>query len=133
MHPQHSSYTAFTWLLYLSLSIPHPSSRTSCSLHHTLQSALFLAGSLLIHMMNSFLGADVFQSGVSEYIRQLAYSNSEQDDLWRCLTDAGHTAMVMPSGLTVKQIMDTWTLQTGYPVLTVRRDNGNFTVSQVSL
>lgn len=84
-------------------------------------------------MMNSFLGADVFQSGVSEYIRQLAYGNSEQDDLWRYLTDAGHTAMVMPSGLSVKQIMDTWTLQTGYPVLTVRRDNGNFTVSQVSL
>lgn len=83
-------------------------------------------------MMNSFLGDDVFQSGVSEYIRQLAYRNAEQDDLWHYLTEAGHSAKIMPNGLSVKQIMDTWTLQTGYPMLTVRRENGNFTVSQVS-
>lgn len=35
--------------------------------------------------------------------------------------------------LSVKEIMDTWTLQTGYPVITVKRnyENHNVTVSQV--
>lgn len=50
-----------------------------------------------------------------------SYSAAEQDDLWHFLTDAGHVAKVLPTNVTVKNIMDTWTLQTGYPVLNVIR------------
>jgi aminopeptidase N len=39
----------------------------------------------------------------------------------------------LPTNVTVTQVMDSWTLQDGYPVLTVTRDydNGSATVSQV--
>lgn len=41
---------------------------------------------------------------------------------------------VLPADMTVKQIMDSWTVQTGYPVLNVTRDydSGNAVITQVS-
>lgn len=39
----------------------------------------------------------------------------------------------LPSDVTVKTIMDTWTLQEGYPVVTVTTDhNGNAKLTQVT-
>ena len=63
------------------------------------------------------------------------YDNAEQDDLWRHLTEAAHEAGTLPTNLTVKTIMDTWTLQMGYPVIKVERsdDGTSATVSQVSV
>lgn len=61
------------------------------------------------------------------------YQNAEQDDLWHHLTAAAHEDGTLPQDLTVKTIMDTWTLQMGYPVIkVVRSTNGtSATVSQV--
>ena len=44
-----------------------------------------------------------------------------QDDLWQALTDASHRLKALEPIRTVKEIMDTWTLQMGFPVVTVRR------------
>lgn len=35
----------------------------------------------------------------------------EQDDLWRALTEAAHLSRSLGHSQTVKEIMDTWTLQ----------------------
>ena len=32
--------------------------------------------------------------------------------------------------MTVKEIMDTWTLQMGYPVLTIKKENGKYVATQ---
>lgn len=56
------------------------------------------------------------------------YDNAEQDDLWSALTDQAHADGNLPSDLTVKTIMDTWTLQMGYPVVNVVL-NGDGTAS----
>ena len=42
-----------------------------------------------------------------------------QDDLWERLTEAAHEDGSLSPGMTVKRIMDTWTKQKGYPVVTV--------------
>lgn len=62
------------------------------------------------------------------------YDNAESDDLWRHLTTAAHEDGTLPQDVTVKMIMDTWTLQKGYPVIMVERsaDGTSATVSQVS-
>ncbi|XP_029346503.1 aminopeptidase N-like [Acyrthosiphon pisum] len=54
------------------------------------------------------------------------------DDLWSSLTEEAHRQGTLDKNLTVKQIMDTWALQTGYPVLNVVRDYsaGTVTLSQ---
>ena len=50
------------------------------------------------------------------------YRNAEQDDLWSHLTSAAHDDESLPEDMSVKEIMDTWTLQMGYPVVHVERD-----------
>ncbi len=42
--------------------------------------------------------------------------------MWRYLTEQAYRDNTLPRSLSVKKIMDTWTLQMGFPVLTVERD-----------
>lgn len=73
-------------------------------------------------MMALFLGEEVLRKGVSKYLIDHQYGNADKDDLLNSLTEQAHTDMVLDKNLTVKQIMDTWTLQTGYPIITATRD-----------
>ena len=59
------------------------------------------------------------------------FSNAEQDDLWSHLTKAGHTLGTLSSDMNVKEIMDSWTLQKGYPVVTVTRNGTSASLTQV--
>lgn len=47
------------------------------------------------------------------------------DNLWESLTEQAHADGVLDRSVTVKTIMDTWTLQKGYPVVTVTRGANN--------
>ncbi|KAJ8715807.1 hypothetical protein PYW07_010289 [Mythimna separata] len=79
-------------------------------------------GSTLIRMMTMFLGDEVFRKAINNYLNKYSYANAEQDDLWRELTAASQQYGGLTRNVTVKQVMDTWTTQTGYPILTVTRD-----------
>lgn len=46
------------------------------------------------------------------------------------MTEYGHKYNTLPKDFDVKKIMDTWTLQSGYPVVTVVRNGANVTISQ---
>jgi aminopeptidase N len=48
--------------------------------------------------------------------------------LWAELTAAGREDGTIPDNLTVNDIMDTWTLQMGFPVVTAVRDYAEGTV-----
>ena len=50
------------------------------------------------------------------------FDAAEQDDLWQHLTEQAHKDGSLPQDLSVKNIMDTWTLQMGFPVVTVNRN-----------
>lgn len=79
-------------------------------------------GSLILRMMDLFLGEDVFRQGLTNYLKKYAYANAETNDLWNVLNDEAHVQNVLDSKMTVKGIMDTWTLQAGYPIISVVRD-----------
>ena len=51
-----------------------------------------------------------------------AYKAAEQDDLWEYFTAQAHLDKTIPEDVTIKTIMDTWTLQMGFPVVSVTRD-----------
>lgn len=92
-------------------------------------------GASLIRMMNHFLGEETLKRGLTNYLEAHKYGSAHQDDLWNQLTFQAHQDGSLASHMTVKEIMDTWTLQTGYPVVTVTRSyvNGSAYISQVSL
>ncbi|XP_045506733.1 aminopeptidase N-like isoform X2 [Colias croceus] len=89
-------------------------------------------GSTLIRMMTMFLGEDVFRKALHNYLITHSYNNAEQDDLWKELTQVSQQNGGLTRNVTVKQVMDTWTRQTGYPLLTVNRDyaDNSLTISQ---
>ncbi|KAL0861167.1 hypothetical protein ABMA27_009652 [Loxostege sticticalis] len=86
-------------------------------------------GSTLIRMMTMFLGEDVFREAIHNYLVKYSYQNAAQDALWEELTQTSHKHHALARDVTVKQVMDTWTTQTGYPVLTVTRDYSDSTLT----
>ena len=70
--------------------------------------------------------------GLSNYLTDLQFDAAEQDDLWQHLTVQGHKDNTLPLEMDVKTIMDTWTLQMGFPVVTVSRNytHNSATVTQ---
>ena len=68
-------------------------------------------GSCVIRMMSKYLGEDVFMEGIRGYLKKHAYGNTQTSDLWAALAEA--------SGKPVEKVMDIWTKNIGYPVVTV--------------
>lgn len=79
-------------------------------------------GASIIRMMDHFLTTEVFKRGLTNYLTEKAYQSAEQNDLWNALTKQAHKDKVLDPSMNVKEIMDTWTLQTGFPVVTVTRN-----------
>lgn len=76
-------------------------------------------------MLNNFLTEKTFRQGLTTYLDDKKYGNAEKDELWGYLTRQAHKDKVLSPHITVKQIMDTWTMQMGYPQLSVTMDYGN--------
>lgn len=77
-------------------------------------------------MLNHVLTDAVFNAGVTNYLNSKMYGNAEQRDLWSALTSAARKMGDFDADVAV--VMDSWTLQTGFPVLTVTRNYENGTV-----
>ncbi len=66
-------------------------------------------GAAVLRMLEQYLGDDVFRDGIRHYLSLHQYSNTETTDLWDAIEES--------SGEPVRQIMDTWIFQGGYPVV----------------
>ena len=83
-------------------------------------------GGAILRMLEQFLGPDVFRQGIAHYIAKHQYDNARTEDLWDALGEA--------SGQPVREMMNSWVLQTGYPVVEIetrrRRDGVEVLASQ---
>ncbi|KAF7591170.1 Aminopeptidase 2 mitochondrial [Aspergillus hancockii] len=77
-------------------------------------------GSSVLRMISKYLGEEVFLQGVRNYIKKHAYGNTQTGDLWAALADA--------SGKPVEQVMDIWTKNVGFPVVTVSEDTDSSSI-----
>nr|XP_002738531.2 PREDICTED: endoplasmic reticulum aminopeptidase 1-like [Saccoglossus kowalevskii] len=84
-------------------------------------------GASIIRMLENFLTPDVFRQGLTDYLTRHQYGNARTDDLWEAMTKSSETN---GEKVNVKEVMDTWTLQMGYPVVTLSRKGGNITATQ---
>ncbi|XP_035785973.1 aminopeptidase N-like [Anopheles albimanus] len=89
------------------------------------------SGSVL-NMMRHVLGDDNWREGLRIYLLDRALKGATDEDLYNALQQAIEGKGVLPAGVTVGQIMRTWTNEAGYPVLNVRRsyDTGEIIISQ---
>lgn len=82
----------------------------------------YFKGAAIIRMMDHFLTTEVFNKGITNYLKQKQFQSAEQNDLWAALTEQARLDKVFDKSMSVKTIMDKWTLQTGFPVVTVKRN-----------
>ncbi|CAG2066247.1 unnamed protein product, partial [Timema podura] len=78
------------------------------------------AGSV-IRMMEHILTTEIFRKGLNRYLTERYNNIAEADDLFSAL-NAQYIEDTPTPQIDVKTVMDTWTLQKGYPVVTVNRN-----------
>jgi puromycin-sensitive aminopeptidase len=71
-------------------------------------------GASVLRMLEQYIGPDVFRDGVRTYLKAHAYANTVTADLWDALENA--------SGAPVRDVMDTFILQGGHPLVTLDGD-----------
>eukprot|EP00755_Sulcionema_specki_P004815 Sspe_Gene.31077::Locus_15342_Transcript_1_1_Confidence_1.000_Length_2719::g.31077::m.31077/K08776/NPEPPS; puromycin-sensitive aminopeptidase len=69
----------------------------------------YCKGGSVVRMVYSVVGKEKFREGLQLYMSKYKYTNTDTDDLWG--------AWEKTSGLPIKEMMDSWVLQMGYPVV----------------
>nr|XP_046235241.1 thyrotropin-releasing hormone-degrading ectoenzyme-like isoform X1 [Scatophagus argus] len=76
-------------------------------------------GAALIRMLANVMGQSLFQKGLNDYLLSHMYSNAARDDLWSKLSQAMRSE---GRDINIGGMMDRWTLQMGYPVITISKN-----------
>ena len=79
-------------------------------------------GSTVLRMFEMFVGEEVFQKGVQEYLNKYKFENTHSSDLWESLSKA--------SNLPLNKMLPTWIKQPGFPIIEVSKSEGKFILSQ---
>lgn len=79
-------------------------------------------GASILRMLEDWMGKDVFRAGCQKYLKDYNFKNAKTADFWESLASV--------SGLPVAAVMNTWTKQMGYPVLSLSVLEMNATLSQ---
>lgn len=105
--------------------------KTKSDIRRVFDPISYSKGALIINMMRGFLGENTFRMGLKNYLRKFEYDNAVQDDLWEAMTFNAHKDSVLDEKYSVKQIMDSWTVDSaGYPVVKVERNGTDVIISQ---
>ncbi|CAL8324594.1 unnamed protein product [Gadus morhua 'NCC'] len=80
-------------------------------------------GAAVLRMLSGFLTEEVFKKGLSTYLNKFAYGNTVYTELWDHLEMAVEESGE-PLPKKVHEIMNTWVLQMGFPVITINTATG---------
>lgn len=75
-----------------------------------------------MRMMKTFLTESVFQKGLINCLNKHRYDVITADGFWNEMATAANADSISSHPLTIKTIMDSWTLQEGYPCIEVKID-----------
>lgn len=136
----------FTAMSVDSLSSSHPISNSvenPAEIREMFDDVSYQKGACVLNMLRDFLTPEVFNFGIIRYLKKHSYQNTVSADLWYSLTNIcdsddfdfgtlntngfctdsksrpSASKWYMEDDLNVKVIMDTWTLQEGFPIITV--------------
>ncbi|XP_064215469.1 endoplasmic reticulum aminopeptidase 1 isoform X6 [Tribolium castaneum] len=81
-------------------------------------------GAAILYMLSKFLQQETLQNGLNDYLSTYKYSNADTKDLWNIFSRNTNQS------LEVRTIMDTWTQQMGFPLITISREDNEVLVTQ---
>ncbi|XP_053276925.1 endoplasmic reticulum aminopeptidase 1b [Pleuronectes platessa] len=129
-----------------SLSSSHPVStpvENPMQIQEMFDDVSYDKGACILNMLRDFLTPEAFEIGIIKYLKRFSYQNTVNSHLWESLTNvcssddldegrmkhqefcskrkvqSGATKWYSGDELDVRAIMDTWTLQEGFPLVTV--------------
>ncbi len=79
-------------------------------------------GGSILRMLEDYIGKENFRNGLNIYLNRHKYGNTETNDLWKSLTET--------SKKPIKEIMDTWIQQVGYPIIETNLEDLKLTLNQ---
>ena len=79
-------------------------------------------GSTVLRMFEMFVGEEIFQKGVQQYLNKYKFENTHSSDLWESLSEA--------SNLPLNKMLPTWIKQPGFPIINVSKSGGKFILEQ---
>uniref|UniRef100_A0A8C6EQZ2 Aminopeptidase n=1 Tax=Marmota marmota marmota TaxID=9994 RepID=A0A8C6EQZ2_MARMA len=105
-------------------------------------------GACILNMLKDFLGEEKFQEGIIHYLKKFSYRNAKNDDLWGSLSNSCLEGDFTSGGICysdsqvksdtlafleenkIKEMMTTWTLQKGIPLVVVKQDGCSLSIQQ---
>ncbi|CAI9539718.1 unnamed protein product [Staurois parvus] len=109
-------------------------------IHEMFDEVSYDKGACILNMLQDYIGAESFETGIINYLRRFSYRNAQNKDLWDSMTDicpsegtaSGNKEEIgfckkknqkshwtEDSIIDVRAMMNTWTLQKGFPLVTV--------------
>lgn len=74
-------------------------------------------GQAVLRMLETYMGADAFRSGIRKYMQTHAYGNTFSGDLWQALDGASGASGA--SDVRISDIATSWITQRGFPLIAV--------------
>ncbi|KAH8402277.1 hypothetical protein KR009_010972 [Drosophila setifemur] len=89
-------------------------------------------GALTMRMLHKLLGEEAFYQAIRSFLKRYSSGNADQAELWESLREAAVEYEVISQNFSLARAMDSWTLQGGYPLVTLIRDykTGRLNVNQ---
>lgn len=84
---------------------------TPAEITSVFDSISYSKGASILRMLEDHLGRDTFRDGCRVYLKKFPFQNAKTADFWQAQSEV--------SKVNVADIMDTWTKQMGYPVLSL--------------
>jgi puromycin-sensitive aminopeptidase len=78
-------------------------------------------GASVLWMLEAYLGRDTFRAGVRRYLAEHQFANTETTDLWDAIEAEAHQP--------VRELMDGWIFQGGYPLVRASLSDGELSVT----
>lgn len=92
-----------------------------------LQKFTLVQGAAILYMLQRVLGEDMMRQGLQLYLKEHQYANANTDDLWQALSLG---SLNSSHHVETKVIMDSWTHQLGYPLVTLHHHGNLIHASQ---
>ena len=79
-------------------------------------------GCELVKMIVTFVGFEKFIEGITLYLKKYQYANAESDEMWTVIGDH--------CGVDLKEIVQEWTYEPGFPLITMELKENKLTMKQ---